>query len=115
MSKHYRKEWEKLPDFKDWLTSDGDMAKCKLCKARLRPQLADLRRHASGKKHSDFAKARRLQGPVPVFKPAEDLPVSKKKRLELRVALHCAVSSSFRSLDSLGSILEDELGKSGTQ
>ena len=113
MSKHYRKEWEKLPDFKDWLTGDGDVAQCKLCKAHLRPQLADLRRHALGKKHSDFARARRLQGPAPAFKPVEDLLSSKKKRLELRVALHCAVSSSFRSLDSLGSILEDEIGKSG--
>ena len=112
-SKHYRKEWEKLPEFANWLTGDGDTAKCRLCNVSLRPHLTDLKRHAQGKKHSDFVNAKRLQGPIKAFKPAQDQPISKRKRLELRVALHSAVSSSFRSLDSLGSILEDEIGKSG--
>ena len=49
------------------------------------------------------------------LKNYEDLPISKKKRLEIRVALQTAVCSTFRSVDSLGSILEDELGKNGFQ
>jgi hypothetical protein len=43
------------------------------------------------------------------------LPASKKKRLELRIALQTAASSSFRASDGLGSILEQELGKSQFQ
>lgn len=111
--KHYKKDWESLPEFKNWLTGENDTAKCKLCNVNLRPHLNDLKRHAKGQKHSDLERAKKLQVPVQAFKPVEDLPISKRKRLELRIALHCAVSSSFRSLDSLGTILEDEMGKSG--
>jgi len=111
--KHYRKEWEKLVEFKGWLSEKGTLAHCKLCRADLRPQLADLRKHAKGKKHSELVSIKRLQPSVSSFKPLEDLPLSKKRRLEIRVALNCAVSTSFRSLDSLGSILEDELGRTG--
>ena len=116
MSKrNYKKEWETLPEFQSWLSGEGSVARCKYCKVDLRPQKADLVKHSQGKKHSEFANAVRLQPSVSSFRPIEDLPASKKKRLEIRVALNCAVSTSFRSMDSLGSILEDELGKTGDE
>ena len=114
-SKQYRKEWEDLPECKNWLSGEGDRAHCKVCKTDLRPQLADLKKHAQGKKHLSFVQAKRFQSSISAFKPIEDLPVNKKRRLELRVALQTAVCTSFRSLDSLGSILEQELGRGAFQ
>jgi hypothetical protein len=109
--KQYRKDWEDLPECKNWLSGEGDTAHCKLCKADLRPHLADLKKHALGKKHLSFVQAKNFQPAVSLFKPLEDLPTNKKRRMELRIALQTAVCASFRSLDSLGSILEQELGR----
>lgn len=116
-SRRYRKEWEDIPEFKIWLDGgEGDTAYCKLCKANLRPQLNDLKKHASGKKHSELVKSKQQQPNIASsFTKFEDLPIGKKKRLEIRIALQTAVCTTFRSVDSLGSILEDELGKNGFQ
>lgn len=115
-SRKYRKEWEKFPELKNWLKGEGDSAQCKVCNTNLQPHLADLKKHAKGKKHLELMRAVILQPSVSsTLKNYEDLPISKKKRLEIRVALQTAVCSTFRSVDSLGSILEDELGKNGFQ
>ena len=112
-SKHYKKEWEDLPEFKNWLSGEGDTAHCKLCKANLRPQLADLKKHANGKKHLAITKAKTFQRSVAsTAKNIEDLQVYKKRRLEIRLALQTAFCTSFRAVDSLGTILEEEFGKS---
>ena len=112
----FRKEWENIPEFKIWLTGEGDSAFCKLCKTELRPQLADLKKHALGKKHSELENVRKHQPNIASkLKKFDDLPNVKKKRLEIRVALQTAICSTFCSLDSLGSILEEELGRSGFQ
>lgn len=114
--RQYRKEWENIPELKEWLTGEGDSARCKICKTDLHPQLADLKKHAHGKKHSELLRARRHQPSVSSsLKTLGELPINKKKKLEIRIALQTAVSSSFRSVDGLGSILEDELGKNAFQ
>ena len=113
--KHYRKEWEELSEFKCWLTGEGDIACCKLCKTDLRPQLADLKKHAQGKKHIQIVQAKGFQSSVSALKPVEDLPSTKKRRLELKIALQSAACSTFRACDVLGSILEQELGRTGFQ
>ena len=78
-SQHYKKEWEDLPEFKNWLSGEGDTAHCKLCKASLRPQLADLKKHANGKKHLAITKAKTFQRSVAsTAKNIEDLQVYKK-------------------------------------
>ena len=112
----FHKEWENIPEFKIWLTGEGDSAFCKLCKTELRPQLADLKKHALGKKHSELENVRKHQPNIASkLKKFDDLLNVKKKRLEIRIALQTAICSTFRSLDSLGSILEEELGRSGFQ
>lgn len=95
-SKKYKKDWENIPDLKNWISGDGDKAFCKICQINLRPQLFDLRKHSATEKHLFNARSKSFQPSVSTFKPLEDLPSSKKKILELRVALHSAVSSSFR-------------------
>lgn len=109
--KLYRSEWEQVPELKDWLTGGEDGAKCKVCNTALRPQLADLKRHAETQKHQTQVQAKRFQPSILTFRPTADHPSVKKKRLELRIALQSACCTTFRSVDSLGSILEDELGK----
>jgi hypothetical protein len=52
---------------------------------------------------------------VLALKPVEDLPSTKKRRLELKIALQSAACSTFRACDVLGSILEQELGRTGFQ
>ena len=98
-SKHYKKEWEDLPEFKNWLSGEGDTPHCKLCKANLRPQLADLKKHANGKKHLAITKAKTFQRSVAsTAKNIEDLQVYKKRRLEIRLALQTAFCTSFKSI-----------------
>ena len=53
-SRTYRKDWENLSECKGWLSGNGEMAYCKVCKTDLRPQLADLKRHSSTRKHVDL-------------------------------------------------------------
>ena len=111
LHRQYRKEWEEIRELKGWLSGEGDKAFCTVCRAELHPQLADLKNHSQTKKHSLFLKAKKFQPSVSSFKPIEDLPASKKRRLELRIALQAAACTSFRSVDTLGSVLEQELGR----
>ncbi len=113
--KHYRKEWEELSEFKCWLTGEGDIARWKLCKTDLWPQLADLKKHAQGKKHIQIVQAKGFQSSVSALKPVEDLPSTKKRRLELKIALQSAACSTFCACNVLGSILEQKLGRTGFQ
>ncbi|KAH6930500.1 hypothetical protein HPB50_014190 [Hyalomma asiaticum] len=61
--RNYKKEWEKEPDFKDWLSpsASGDMACCRACKVELRPHVQDLMLHSTSVKHANNMK--RSAGP----------------------------------------------------
>jgi len=78
-SKRYKKDWENLPEFKNWLTGENDVAHCKVCKIDLRPQLADLKRHVQSQKHTKNVRAKAFQPSLKDLKPPEDLQSTKKR------------------------------------
>jgi len=96
--KSFRKCWLDLPECKGWLLERGDSAYCRLCMVVLRPQLADLKKHGKTEKHRKIVSGIKIQDPVHANVQNRISTADIKKRtLELRLALHCAVSSSFRS------------------
>ena len=57
-SQAYKKDWENLRECKGWLVNNGEKAHCKVCRADLRPHLADLKKHGSTQKHLDLINVR---------------------------------------------------------
>ena len=57
-SQKYKKDWEKLPDFKNWLQTDpGNQfrAKCRFCTgSSFTAELTVIKNHLNGKKHKLF-------------------------------------------------------------
>ncbi|CAN7996392.1 unnamed protein product [Ixodes hexagonus] len=113
----YRREWERDPDFKDWLmpSSSGDMAYCRVCKAELRSHAQDLKAHISRAKHQrnmQLAAATIRPGPLDNFVQLEPRIQSQQahrqvKTVELRLAAHVAVHSSIMTADHLTPLLKD--------
>ncbi|KAK4882379.1 hypothetical protein RN001_005698 [Aquatica leii] len=59
----YRKEWEKIAQFKDWLSenkTDNTKAVCKFCKCELLAKLHDLHRHTKTQKHTHVSVTKML-------------------------------------------------------
>ncbi len=109
----YQRVWEELPLLKPWLSgAKDDHAYCKFCNQYLRPHLADLKKHATTKKHLDAAKVVGGQKSVASsFSPDfVSKTKAKSKRRELRFALYCACKTSFRALDPLTEIIQSEFG-----
>jgi len=110
--KAFLNSWLTNPELSSWLINKNG-AFCKLCNCALRPHLSDLIKHSSTAKHKLRANEinttkclTRMVAPT----PEENTVQMKRHQLELRIALHCASQCSFRSLDTLGSILQEELG-----
>ncbi|XP_017841895.2 uncharacterized protein LOC108599526 [Drosophila busckii] len=49
----YRDEWEKYPDYRDWLcrADDGYSAHCRICDTNVLPRLASIKQHLNTAKH----------------------------------------------------------------
>ena len=112
----YNRDWEDLPELKRWLKKSDtvpDMAYCTLCRGNLRIHLNDLKKHPQTLKHKKLDEARKAQkSVVTAFKPTPRLLTQqqKQKRRDLRFALFTSVKSSFRSIDPLGEIIDQEFG-----
>ncbi|KAL3205574.1 hypothetical protein MRX96_040752 [Rhipicephalus microplus] len=113
-ARNYKKEWEKEPDFKDWLSpsNSGDMAYCRACKVELRPHVQDLKLHSTRVKHANNMKrsAGPAAGPLASFvdrRPREPCSSSSDdlKVAELRLAAHLAVHGSFLTADHLTPVI----------
>ena len=109
-NRKYKEEWTKIPEFSSWLEKskfDDDKAWCRLCQCQINPKISHLRGHVSSKKHS--SKISGAKGTRPIEKTftqfTKDL---ERRRFELRLSLHTALKSSFRSMDSLSEIIKDE-------
>ncbi|KAH8041257.1 hypothetical protein HPB51_014405 [Rhipicephalus microplus] len=113
-ARNYKKEWEKEPDFKDWLSpsNSGDMAYCRACKVELRPHVQDLKLHSTRVRHANNMKrsAGPAAGPLASFvdrRPREPCSSSSDdlKVAELRLAAHLAVHGSFLTADHLTPVI----------
>ena len=97
----YLKQWEVLPEFKDWIRKsydDPDKAHCKYCNQDLRSHKSDLDRHVKTPKHQRIVsiKAKQKSMPLAVPKEINASAEQQRKRFELRLALFTAVKSTFR-------------------
>lgn len=112
MTRAYKKAWERESDLKDWieLGPTRDVASCKLCKTTIRAHIGDLKRHIISLKHERSVNAKTMQKSVMVKQPQPTTvtPIMIKKRKELRLALYCAVHASFRAVDPLVDLLNNE-------
>ncbi|XP_053594748.1 uncharacterized protein LOC128667670 [Microplitis demolitor] len=105
----FRNCWLQDPLLKDWLQSidstAGKLAKCTMCGITLRNYYADLKSHASTKKHQENSKLITIQSKLP-FKPV-DTKISKIK--EARFSLFTAMHTSLRVIDHLGEVVNHSL------
>ena len=70
----YLKQWEVLPEFKDWIRKsydDPDKAHCKYCNQDLRSHKSDLDRHVKTPKHQRIVSIKAKQKSMPLAVPKE--------------------------------------------
>ncbi len=117
--RHFNDDWLTDPDFKRWLKKSdlsSDKAFCKVCRKEIRAHIADLRQHAAGAKHQKAISAQHFQPKVSELAKKEIMSEEMKRRKrELRFALFTACKTSFRCIDTLGEIIQDEFGKDKIQ
>lgn len=69
---HFKREWIKRPEFRDWL-EEGDIkteAKCRLCKASFKlgaMGIGAVKSHMAGSKHDSLVKEKSKQIPLTFF------------------------------------------------
>lgn len=106
---HFRMEWLKHADLKDWLTcvtgppNNIKRAKCKYCQSVLSNKLSDLKMHATRAKHSEAAGILSLQNVIPFKKTTE---INLTKCAEAFLSLYIAEHSSILSVDHLGMLVK---------
>ncbi|CAG5047081.1 unnamed protein product [Parnassius apollo] len=111
-SQHYRADWEKMADFKEWLQpveNDTSKAYCKYCKCEMIAKLSVLRLHISSAKHRKAIEPMKSQKKINFPKVKKDLNTQKaESSLALFVCEHCAIMAvdhlselcKYRFLDS---------------
>ena len=110
--KAYNHDWENLSICKGWLQERGELAHCTYCKQDLRPQLADLKKHALVQKHIKQSKSRNSSSNtvLKLFTSTKLSDSQEKKKFELQIALYIAVKSSFSSVGDLNHIIQNKFG-----
>ena len=115
----YKKEWENLPFCKNWLSKSklsDDKAFCKYCKSQIRLRLDAIKSHSITKRHKDLEASRVFQKPVnKVLPPKFQTEELKKRQRELRFALFTSIKTTFRSVDDLCEVLNQEFGVNSVQ
>ncbi|KAK4887400.1 hypothetical protein RN001_003671 [Aquatica leii] len=102
----YRKEWEKIAQFKDWLSenkTDNTKAVCKFCKCELLAKLHDLHRHTKTQKHTRAAEPYSNSRQTKLNYPTQN-EVTSKQQAEARLVLFVAAHASIRNVDHLTNI-----------
>lgn len=94
-SQHYRSEWEKMTDFKEWLQpvkNDTTKAYCKYCKCDIMAKLYCLKQHISSTKHKKAIEPMKSQSTIKFPIQKKDLNTQKaESSLALFVCEHCAI------------------------
>lgn len=111
-SQHYRLEWEKMVDFKDWLqpvANDTTKAYCKYCKCEIIAKVACLKLHISSAKHKKSIEPAKSQRTINFPKEKRDLNTqTAESSLAMFVCAHC----SIMAVDHLSELCKHRFGDS---
>ncbi len=115
--RHYKAEWENLDICKGWLTKRVGEPYCLLCKCTITCHLGAIKKHRGTAKHERLFAASSMHKPITdsFQKKESESEELRRKRLELSLALHTAVSNSIVSIDPLADILKREVGEERVQ
>lgn len=113
----YRKIWESQRELKLWIrpcVSNEKKARCFYCKCDINARYADLMRHAATQKHinavSSFSDKRHVQ-PKLNFQITPKT-VDPKQKAQGQLALYIASHCSFRNIDHLSGICNNQFADS---
>lgn len=103
---NYRKEWEKLPELKEWLQpvcEDKGKAYCRYCKISLKAKLFDLKHHGGTQKHKSAAQpfSDRRQRQIQFPKLSDTLA---RKQAQASICLFIAEHCAILAVDHLGQL-----------
>lgn len=110
----YRKQWESLPGFKNWLQpakDDDTKAYCCYCKLKLVSEITTLKKHLKSFKHVENAKSitgtkpNALSNMLQQVNPNKE-QVDKVKRAEIFLSEH---NISFNTADHMTKVLKQAL------
>lgn len=99
-SQHFRQEWLKHPELKNWLISaaDNSKASCKICHCVLNAKKCDLIDHSKTSKHLSASKLIQHPKCSGYFKPLE---TSAHNNVEAAMCTYIAEHCSIRSVEHL--------------
>lgn len=98
---HYREEWEKMSEFKDWLTGAKDdtaKAYCKYCKCTIIAKKYCLKQHILTSKHMKYAAPMKCQSKIEFPRMQIQLDT---QRAESSLALFVCEHTSTLTVDHL--------------
>ncbi|XP_052130152.1 uncharacterized protein LOC127751118 [Frankliniella occidentalis] len=112
-TRHYNKDWEKVPEFASWISEtpqhlqDLGMpeAWCKLCSCPLRAHRDGLKDHLVTDKHKKNAAAVPTNRASTLTNYGFRVKTKESKERDLVLAAHVACHSSVRTIDHLGEII----------